>query len=468
MKLTKRGYIIKKDKFSVEEIKSIKSELTVSPFVLNDFGVGPEKRFSNYLESPHKLYLPRFYGINQFGGPTTNTLSGETIKCGFKGQLRDIQKPIIEICMKQLQETGGGILSLKCGGGKTVLALWILCQLKVKAIVIVHKEFLMTQWYDRIKEFIPTAKIGKIQATTIDIDGKDIVLGMVQSLSMKDYEPKIFECFGLAIFDECHHLGAEVFSKSMPKVASKYMLGLSATPNRKDGLRKVFEWYIGPMAYSTTEKNKDFIEVDIHNYYNEDPKYSKIINTIRGKPCYPLMINNICEFTPRTNIIIQKIIELYKEGRDILCLSDRRNHLKEIHDGLLLNKIDAGYYIGGMKPEELKKSQEKQVILGTFSMASEGMDIPKLNSIILGSPKSDIEQSVGRILRQTKDKRVFHPYIFDINDDFSIFKNQGNKRLKYYNKQNYNISTIKNGIKNIYVKKSKSKSVKDITVCLID
>ena len=107
----------------------------------------------------------------------------------------------------------------------------------------------MTQWYDRIGEFIPDAKIGKIQQDTIDIEGKDIVLAMVQSLSMKEYPEDTFESFGLVIFDECHHLGAEVFSKCMAKVQSKYMLGLSATPNRKDGLRKVFEWYIGDIAY---------------------------------------------------------------------------------------------------------------------------------------------------------------------------------------------------------------------------
>ena len=119
--------------------------------------------------------------------------------------------------MTSLQETGGGILSLKCGGGKTILALYILCQLKMKTIVIVHEDFLMTQWYDRIHEFIPGATIGKIQQNTIDTDGKDIVLAMVQSLSKKDYPEDTFDEFGLAIFDECHHLGAEVFSRSLMK-----------------------------------------------------------------------------------------------------------------------------------------------------------------------------------------------------------------------------------------------------------
>ena len=111
----------------------------------------------------------------------------------------------------------------------------------------------MTQWYDRIEEFLPDAKIGKIQQDTIDIDNKDIVLAMVQSVSVKDYPKEVFQQFGLAVFDECHHLGAEVFFKSMRKVASKYMLGLSATPKRKDGLQWVFESFIGPIVYQTKD-----------------------------------------------------------------------------------------------------------------------------------------------------------------------------------------------------------------------
>ena len=225
MKLTKNGYIIKKKEITLEEIKKIKSELTVSPFILNDFGNGNEKRFSLYLESPKKLYIPRFYGINLYGLPDKVKFNSESIDCKFNGVLRTMQKPIYNKCIKIIEEKGGGIISLKCGGGKTILALYILCQLKLKTIIIVHKDFLMTQWYDRIKEFIPEAKIGKIQQNTIDIKNKDIVLSMVQSLSMKEYSQNVFDSFGFAIFDECHHLGAEIFHKCMSKVATKNICG---------------------------------------------------------------------------------------------------------------------------------------------------------------------------------------------------------------------------------------------------
>jgi len=279
---------------------------------------------------------------------------------------------------------------------------------------------------------------------------------------MIEYDKDIFKSFGFAIFDECHHFGAEIFHKCMLKVASKYMLGLSATPKRKDGLKKVFEWFIGPIIYSKVIKNTDYIEVNIIKYDCNDENYCKIVNNIKGKPCYPKMINNICNYEPRTKIIIDKIIELFNIDRSILVLSDRRNHLVYIHDYLILHGFDCGYYVGGMKPNELRLSQEKNIILGTFSMASEGMDIPKLNSIILGSPKSDIEQAVGRILRQPDNVRKFHPYIFDICDDFSTFSNQYNKRLTFYSKNNYNISISSNGIKTKYIKNKKCKSKNNI------
>ena len=449
--LSRNGYKIKKCELSQKELKSIKDDLTVNPYVVGDFGNGNEKRFSLYMESPNSLYLPRFYAHDNFGSPDKNKMDeGLDINIKFNGSLRKEQIPIIDLYKKACLEKGGGLISLKCGGGKTVLALYIISMLKKKTIVIVHKDFLMTQWRDRITEFLPNAKIGKIQQNTIDIENKDIVLAMVQSLSQKEYDPNVFSSFGLAIFDECHHLGAEVFSKSMAKVASKYMLGLSATPDRKDGLRKVFEWYIGPMVYSSKkDKNIDYIETRIYEYMNDDYQYSKIdkIHTKNGpKPCMPKMINNISDCIHR-NLFINDLIKTeYNIGRKILVLGDRREYLnrteKWIKENIEPNIV--GQYVGGMKPSELRDSQEKDIILGTYSMASEGMDIPKLNTIVLASPKSDIVQSVGRILRKKPEDRLYTPLIIDINDMFSMFINQSKKREKYYNKCKYNITKVKN------------------------
>ena len=461
-KLTTNGYTIRKSDYSTKEIKEIKDELSVRPFTFNK-NQNKESGFQVFMESPKKLYLPRFYGLKRFGKPETNNISeGEKVDMKFNGSLRPEQLPIEELYLKNAREKGGGIISIKCGGGKTVLALHIASILSVKTVVVVHKDFLMTQWRDRIMEFLPTARIGKIQQNTVDIENKDIVLAMVQSLSMKEYDEGTFDSFGLSIFDECHHLGAEVFSKSMAKVAGKYMLGLSATPKRKDGLSKVFEWYMGDIVFNQVKKNEDYAEVQLIDCNFDDEKYNKEELNFRKEPCMPKMINNICEYLPRTKLIVELTIKYNKEGRNVLILSDRRGHLKCMYD--LLKDYSRGYYVGGMKPDELRESQEKDILLATFSMAAEGMDIPKLDTVILASPKSDVEQSVGRVFRKKACDRDFHPLIIDLQDNFSMFNNQCNKRIVLYRKSNFTI--FKNGEE--IKKKTRKKKEKVIQFSLID
>jgi superfamily II DNA or RNA helicase len=478
--LSRNGYKIKKNELSIKDLKEIKKDLTVNPFVVGDFGNGSEKKFSLFMESPNSIYIPRFYAKDKFGNPSINKMDeGFKINLNFNGKLRKEQEPIVKLFKEACNNEGGGggLISLKCGGGKTVLALYILCMLKVKTIVVVHKDFLMTQWRDRIQQFIPDARIGKIQQSTIDIEDKDIVLSMVQSLSQKEYDSNVFSSFGLAIFDECHHLGAEVFSKSMSKVASKYMLGLSATPDRKDGLRKVFEWYIGPMIYSSKkDKQNDYIETRIYEYMDNDKNYSKLELGYNKKPCMPRMINNISDHIPRNLFINNLLKSEYEKGRKILILGDRREYLnrtqKWCNDNIKLNI--SGQYVGGMKPCELRESQEKDIILGTFSMASEGMDIPKLNTIILASPKSDVVQSVGRILREKANVRKFHPLVIDIRDihpNLQVFDRQCDKRISFYKKSNHTISLYKTDgtIEKIEKRKKNTnkKELHEINQCLI-
>ena len=465
-KLSQDGYkIIKKD-YESKVIKEIKDELTVKPF--NSFNKAQMNsdvgRFAVYLESPKKLYLPRFYALKKFGTPTMNLIEeGDPINISFNGDLREEQKPIEEIYLNNAKKHGGGIISIRCGGGKTVLALHIISVLKKKTIVVVHKDFLMTQWRDRILEFLPEARIGKIQQNTVDIEDKDIVLAMVQSLSMKEYDEDTFNSFGLAVFDECHHLGAEVFSKSMRKVASKYMLGLSATPKRKDGLSKVFEWFMGDIVYLQKKKNEDYAEVQLIECKFADEKYNKEELNFRKDPCMPKMINNICEYYPRIELIVSLVQKYHKEKRSILILSDRRGHLNQLAE--MINKFTpTGFYVGGMKPDELRDSQEKEVILATFSMASEGMDIPKLNTVFLASPKSDVEQSVGRVFRQKACDRTFHPLIIDIQDNFSMFKKQCEKRITFYHKSNFTL--FKDGEE--IQKKKRKKKEEIVDFALID
>ena len=447
--LSKRGYTVLKEDLTSSEILKIRQELTVKPFVNTSYG-GVAVPFPVYCESKRKLYMPRYFGQKKYGIPTTNRIEqGEKVTMEFPLSLKDKQKPIAEAYLKAAEEVGGGIISVPCGYGKTVIGLYLAAKLGVKTLVVVHKEFLVNQWKERIKQFLPHARIGKIQGNKIFVDGYDIVIGMLQSISMKEYPEELFNSFGFVIYDECHHLGAETFSKALLKTGCTYTLGLSATPTRADGLTKVFQWHLGEIVYKINKREEENVKVKLikylvkHNGQEVDEPvegYNKILLNYNKKPNMAAMINNICSFLPRTKKIVEETVKCLDEGRKILILSDRREHLKTLKSLLDETSYSSGFYLGGMKEKDLEETEGKNVILGTFMMASEGFDCRyPLDTIILASPKSNIEQAVGRILRQDAKDRVFVPLVIDIMDDFSTFGGQCFKRVKFYNKNNYNL-----------------------------
>ena len=138
----------------------------------------------------------------------------------------------------------------------------------------------------------------------------------------------------------------------------------------------------------------------------------------------PTMINNIADCKKRTQLIMQKVIEevKLKDNRQILILSDRKQHLQDMYKIAIDNGIESiGYYVGGMKKEKLKENESCKILLGTYPMANEGLDIPSLNGLVLSTPKSDIIQSIGRICRMKHEN--IQPLIIDVVDMFSIFEN---------------------------------------------
>jgi superfamily II DNA or RNA helicase len=172
------------------------------------------------------------------------------------------------------------------------------------------------------------------------------------------------------------------------------------------------------------------------------------------------MINNVCTFKPRTEFIISLLKDILSKEPDrrVLILSERRNQLKDIENYIIEHKIaitkdgsssdsSYGFYVGGMKQADLAISSEKQIILATYQLASEGFNVPSLNTIIFASPISDIQQSIGRILREIPEKRKYTPLCIDILDDFSIFKRKGAARLKFYKNNKYKVSFYMDNVK---------------------
>jgi superfamily II DNA or RNA helicase len=323
----------------------------------------------------------------------------------------------------------------------TVMALKIISILQKKTLIIVHKEFLMNQWIERIQEFLPTANVGKIQGPVFDVDKKDIVIGMIQTLYDKEYSVDTFSCFGLTIIDEVHRIGSEQFSRTLFKTITPYMLGISATVDRKDKLTKILYMFIGDKIYSETREDDDPVCVRAINYRTNNTEFNMVDYDFRGNPKYSTMITKLCEYGPRSDFIVRIIRDLIEENPEnqIMVLCHNRSLLTYLYEAVNHRKIASiGYYVGGMKQTNLQETETKQIVLATYAMAAEALDIKTLSSLIMVTPKTDITQSVGRILRVKHE----NPIIVDIVDGHDIFQNQWNQRKRFYKKCNYRIRQI--------------------------
>jgi superfamily II DNA or RNA helicase len=266
---------------------------------------------------------------------------------------------------------------------------------------------------------------------------------MIQTICSRTYPAGVFASFGLAIFDEAHHLGAEHFSQTLQRIQCKHMLGLTATPQRSDGLTKVFEWFLGPIVFQIDKRDADdSVRVEVLRFTSQDKEYSTPPTNYRGEVIRARLLNRIAEHVPRTRAILDWIHgHLQAPGRKLLILSDRREHLVAFEEGVKrLGHTSVSYYVGGMKQADLDKSAESQIILATYAMAAEGLNIPTLNSVLLATPKSSVEQSIGRVLRQRPEERVLAPLILDVLDtNFQECYGQFNKRKKTYKSADYKV-----------------------------
>jgi len=321
----------------------------------------------------------------------------------------------------------------------TTVSLALSAHLKVRTMIVVHKEFLANQWAEKIKEFCPRATIGRVQGDTFDIE-KDFVIALIQTLCLrpegdgpKMFAKNAFDSIGLVIVDEAHHIGAPAFSQFMFKVCPRFTLGLTATPERKDGLTRILYWFLGPEFFRVERKNQAHTRVVPIHYtcdaFKEAPPVSRF-----GKINMAGMITTVTELEERNAIIIETARNALKDGRRVLVLTDRRDHCFELQKKFGSNT--AGLYIGGMKEADLEESSRKPIVVATFQLAHEGLDIPALDTVILATPKSDIKQSIGRIMREDPKRASGprnDPLIYDIVDHWSVLQSMYRKRCVVYN-----------------------------------
>jgi superfamily II DNA or RNA helicase len=442
MALTTSGYQIAKK--SIDKLDHIKGTLTVKPYIPSVF-VKPQfvQRYKVYSEDETNLYVPKQYGIETFGPlkSTTREVSQTDSKFWeFTGTIRDNQIEVVNSYL--LPEPHDGVISLQTGGGKTVCALYIASQLKLPTIVLVHNTFLRDQWVERIKSFLPKARIGFVQGDTLDIENADIIVAMLQTVSQRDYT---YKRIGLVIVDECHHIATESFSHTMTKLTSKYMLGLSATLERKDKLMHVIHWFLGPLLYksNTADKVDEHVKVEVFEYDPKDDKYNEVIYNNSGVMFTSLMVNKVAEYEPRNKFLVELITDVYQESdRQLLVLSDRVDHTKTLFELLPTDLQERACILGRNVKAETRAEwcSTKRILLATYAMCKEGFDVSTLNTLVIATPRPDVDQIVGRILRVDKANRKTDPLIIDVVDP--AFRRQFQERLQLYNKRNYKVTKM--------------------------
>ena len=399
-----------------DRVQAYMRDLTFTPRVVFDTGT-PPALICCYQVQEEMLTLPRCYqGL--VGANVVDGLSeGEARTFDFAGTLNELQSSAFEkSCASLRAPPHACILTLPCGFGKTVVALGIAAALKRKTLVVVHKENLLEQWVERIKTFLPGARTGVIQQNRAEFEGADICLAMLQTICAREMPPGCLESFGTVVLDEAHHLAAPYFSQLFFKLRCRHILGLTATPKRKDGCSEILHLFMGPFSYQLATRTDADVKVFVNSWRNNfrcnhDPtppevqRYKTRLTTDQRRNAH----------------IIELCWQASRAGRNVICLSDRVDHLVQLKDSWTSQyaEVPCALFIGGRGKENLQERKRAEegavIILATFAMASEGLDIPRLDTLILSTPVGDVTQAVGRILRPCASKKS--PIVVDICDD---------------------------------------------------
>lgn len=319
-----------------------------------------------------------------------------------------------------LKGFGGFLLQAGCGFGKTNTALELAYRNGRRTLILVHKEFFLRQWRERIETFFTGAKIGYIRQDSCDFEGCDFVIGMLQSIARDDgagskYNPAMYEAFGMVISDECHRIGAQSWSSIVPRFTARWRVGLTATPRRKDDAEMVFFKHIGPIIYraKTSALVPEVRVLETQATLDGKRVYG------RFKPADSLghteVLSQLVKDEKRNRLIAEVVSRAVANGRKVMIISERLKHLDSIKEQFFeeLLRLDyeldpdvqVDYMVGSRSENELKEAESANVILATKQMVEEGLDVPAIDVLVLATPMSDVEQTVGRVRRHCKPSK---------------------------------------------------------------
>lgn len=404
-----------------------------------------EQDVKAYVEKPNGLLgVPLNCAV---GGALEDrrTLGGEVGRFYMTMEPRDDEQArCIEESFNLLRNGVNHCIRAGTGRGKSYMGCAIASRLNLPTLIIVNKDDLMTQWRkEALLKFtdLKPEDIGRIQADVCDWKGKKVVLAMIHSLALDKYGDELKDYFGLVIWDECHRVAADTFFKTAMMFNGLLRLGLSANKVRSDGLMYLVFAVIGPqMVVTEIMPVTPKVLVKKSNF-----KIPTVVRRVQGVAkrvpiehspgkmgaVYKVMAND----GERNNMILDMAESCFNKNRNTVIFSDTRDHLDTLaallQSARKLPKEAIGYYVGGMKPAALKEGAHRPIVMATYAMCAEATDFPHWDACIFATPRSAINQAVGRILREKAGKPK--PVVFDIRDKSSdILEGYWFSRLKYY------------------------------------
>jgi superfamily II DNA or RNA helicase len=350
-----------------------------------------------------------------------------------------------QAAVKEMGKHDSGILHAPTAFGKTVTAIGMITKRKVNTLILVHSRQLLDQWQERLRSFLPNIEVGVIGG------GKKRPTGIIDVATYQSLINKrdntispIVQDYGHVIVDECHHVSAPRFEMVLNEVRAKYVLGLTATPERQDGHQKIIFMAAGPIRHKVKNSSAERLkqEVQIHQLYDTPPLY---LTRSEERPKITDAYRWIMENEKRTQLIVSDVIGSVREGRHPIVLTERREHAEMINNLLKESAIDSVILKGAMKAAERKRVDEHlhsaQVVVATGKYVGEGFDLPRLDTLFLAMPiawKGSLAQYAGRIHRESDGKTqvTIHDYV---DCSLPTLQRMFNKREKSYKTMGYTI-----------------------------
>jgi len=360
-------------------------------------------------------------------------------------------KPLITLrknqqaAVNKMSKHDTGILHAPTAFGKTVTAIGMMAKRKTNTLILVHSLQLLDQWQERLRSFLPEMEIGVIGGGKKKPTGIIDIATYQSLINKKDNTiSSIVQDYGHVIVDECHHVSAPRFEMVLNEVRAKYVLGLTATPERQDGHQKIIFMAAGPIRHKVKISSEAGFEqeVQVHQLYDTPPLD---LTRPEERPRITDAYRWILENEGRTRRIASDVINSVREDRHPIVLTERREHAEMINNLLKENGIDSIILKGAMKAAERKRVGEHlhsaQVVVATGKYVGEGFDLPRLDTLFLAMPiawKGSLAQYAGRIHRESDGKTqvTIHDYV---DCGLPMLQRMFNKREKSYKAMSYTI-----------------------------